>query len=372
MRFLQRFSSIIRYTALPPAQKQLTFYSEGKNYWVHLEGMVRRLLEGSDIELNYVSSDPQDPGLHLDHPRLHTFEIGEGFLRNWFFENLQTQVMVMTMPDLDQFQIKRSKFPVHYVYVQHSLVSLHMIYRERAFDAFDTVFCSGPHHVVEMQAIQQAHGINGQELVEHGYGRLDAIRAAAAGGNPAGPEDSLQVVVAPSWGPHGLIESGLGLTLVDRLLDQGHRVTLRPHPQTNRLNAPQVAEITAKHRANSRFDFEANVATQASLHASDLMISDWSGAALDYAYGLNKPVLFIDVPRKVNNPSYETLGLIPFEVSVREDIGAIVDPAEIADLDLRKVMAEMSARPITPQVFNVDHSDAVGAEYINALVGTGN
>mgnify|MGYP003326545469 CR=1 FL=1 len=46
------------------------------------------------------------------------------------------------------------------------------------------------------------------------------------------------------------------------------------------------------------------MSTQESLHRSDLMISDWSGAALDYALGLNKPVLFIDVPRKVNNLDY--------------------------------------------------------------------
>ena len=63
---------------------------------------------------------------------------------------MDVDVVVMTMPDLNQFQIKRSRFSVHYVHVQHSLVSLHMIYRKGAFDHFDTVFCSY-HHIAEIR-----------------------------------------------------------------------------------------------------------------------------------------------------------------------------------------------------------------------------
>ena len=40
------------------------------------------------------------------------------------------------------------------------------------------------------------------------------------------------ILIAPSWGPKGLIESGLGKKLVDRLIDLGLAVILRPHPQT--------------------------------------------------------------------------------------------------------------------------------------------
>ncbi len=72
------------------------------------------------------------------------------------------------------------------------------------------------------------------------------------------------------------------------------------------------------------FIYEEDVAGQDSLHNSDVMISDWSGAALDYAFGLNKPVIFVDVPRKVNNPDYKELDIEPFEAQIREKIGTIV------------------------------------------------
>jgi len=33
------------------------------------------------------------------------------------------------------------------------------------------------------------------------------------------------------------------------------------------------------------------------------------------------PVLFIDVPRKVNNPEYELLDITPFEIWIRNNTG---------------------------------------------------
>jgi hypothetical protein len=62
------------------------------------------------------------------------------------------------------------------------------------------------------------------------------------------------------------------------------------------------------------------------------MISDWSGSALEYAFGLERPVIFIDVPRKVNNPAYKTIGLIPLEDSIRRDVGEIVTTNELSRL----------------------------------------
>ena len=60
--------------------------------------------------------------------------------------------MIMTMPDLETFHIKRSKsHPVHYIYMFHSMVSTHLVYRKSAFDNYDTIFCVGEHHLDEIQ-----------------------------------------------------------------------------------------------------------------------------------------------------------------------------------------------------------------------------
>jgi hypothetical protein len=352
---------------LPKEQRGLIFYSEGRNYWPHLEGLIEELLESSIIFICYISSGEDDPGLSLKHPDYRTFQIGEGFVRNWLFENLETDVMVMTMPDLNQYQLKRSKHKVHYVYVQHSLVSLHMIYRKGAFDFYDTIFCSGPHHVEEIRATEAKYDLPPKTLVEHGYGRLDSIidevRKRPKKEKRAG--DALHILIAPSWGPDCTIESGAGEEIVDQLLENGFKVTLRPHPQTTKFAKARIDAILRKHSENNLFDYEDNVASQESLHASDVMVSDWSGAALDYAFGLGKPVIFVDTPRKVNNSDYQEIGIEPFEVSIRETIGQVLDVDNIDNI--AEILKSSSMGNTENTIFNVGNSQEIGAKYIQTL-----
>jgi YidC/Oxa1 family membrane protein insertase len=102
------------------------------------------------------------------------------------------------------------------------------------------------------------------------------------------------------------------------------------------------------------------------------MISDWSGAALEYAFGLERPVVFIDVPRKVLNPHYQELSAVPMEVSLREEIGAVVpvDSLDQVPSQIERLCGDPSGqrerlRSLREKwVYNVGRSGAVGAEYI--------
>jgi len=360
--FIRHLKAVIAFNQMPVGARKLTIYSEGRNYWSYLGGLLQQILETSDVDVCYVCSSDNDPGLELDHPRLKQFIIGEGFVRDWFFANVDTKLMIMTMPDLDQYQVKRSSHDVHYVYVQHSLVSLHMVYRQGAFDAFDTIFIAGPHHIAEMRAIETQRNLTAKRLFEHGYARLDAIQAEATDRQDA-PLQGDHYLLAPSWGPNGTIETGVGKKIVDFLMVQGKTVTLRPHPQTIKFAHDKVMEIVKAHESNPKFTYENNVQGQESLHLSDVMICDWSGAALDYAFGLGKRVLFVDVPRKVNNPSYAEIEVEPFEVGIRNVIGTVIDPDNIdalADIPIDRLPAGMAEK----HVYNVGKSDEVGAAEI--------
>lgn len=329
MKLVRSLIDMAALMQLPKSKRRMIFYSEGKANWPHLEGLLLALLDSSDIHVCYVSSGADDPGLFLQHPRLTGFQLDEGWIRNWFFANVDTDVLVMTMPDLETYQIKRSQYPVHYVYVHHSLVSCHMVYRPGAFDHFDTIFCAGPHHEAEIRALEVQHQLKPKHLVQHGYGRLDAILAHAEN-HTLSPQRN-HILIAPSWGEHGLIET-MGNKLVSHLLANNYAVTLRPHPQTVKFSAANLKKIQQQHKDNPLFTLETNIAGQSSLHQSTLMVSDWSGAALDYAFGLHKPVLFIDIPRKINNPDYASLGITPFEVMIRDKIGKVVPLNEIDNL----------------------------------------
>ena len=112
--FFTHLSNLVSFRQLTPDKRQIVFYSEGKTYWVHLSALLQQLLTSSNIGVCYISSGEDDPGLKMTHPNLSTFLIDEGPIRNWLFENIETDIMVMTMPDLNQFQVKRSRHPVHY------------------------------------------------------------------------------------------------------------------------------------------------------------------------------------------------------------------------------------------------------------------
>ena len=325
---LKAISGAIGFATLSKEQRQITFYSEGKSYRPHLEGLLSATLENSNRYVCYVSSSLDDPGLTVEHPNLRTFFVGMGFVRDYFFQSLDTRIMVMTMPDLHNFQVKRSSHNVHYVYLQHSIVSLHMVYRHGAFDHYDTICAAGPHHVDEIRAIEAKYKLPRKNVIELGYPRLDSLIKTAKTYQKSEPNvnKTKKILIAPSWGSKGLIESGLCKTLVEQLLNLGHEVVLRPHPQTLKFAQPKVDEIRNNHKENMRFTYENCVAGQDSLHQSDIMVSDWSGAALEYAFALNKPVIFCDVPRKVNNPNYKDIEIDPLEVSIRDKIGTIWNP----------------------------------------------
>ena len=367
---IKAIAGTIGIQGLPKNHRQITFYSEGESYWPHLERLLASTLEETDRSVCYLSSSLDDPGLRVEHRRLKTFFIGMGFVRDYLFQNIDTDMMVMTMPDLQNFQVKRSRHPVHYVYVPHSLVSLHMVYRQGAFDHYDTIACAGPHHVQEMQAIVKNHNLPPKNLLSLGYPHLDRLIEEAKTHPRSGqktPSQGKTILVAPSWGSKGIVESGLGHRLVDELLSLGHQVILRPHPQTIRFASKQVAIIVQQHKGNPAFTFESSVVGQESLHQSDMMVSDWSGAAIEYAFALEKPVIFCDVPRKVNNPDYQEIDQEPIEVSIREKIGTIWDGvsplAEVMDLCVQKSQGDWQAlRKVS--VFNQGRADEVFKQFL--------
>ncbi len=365
---LRRFRAYLRFMAHSEVPPPLVVYSEGPAYWPHLGPVVQALLDSHAVPVVYVSSSPEDPGLHLRHERLRTLEVGDGAVRTLFFHGLKAQIVLMTMPDLDQFHLKRSRGVGQYVYLHHALVSLHMVYRAHAFDAYDVMFCAGPHHAVEMAAIARQHGIQPPRLVAHGYGRLDALLGAAQRQPPPREDGARTVLVAPSWGPEGLLERHAE-PLLAALANSAWRVIVRPHPQTVRLSPEAVQVVRKWCRQAGNIQLDEAFSGQQSLLDAHVMVSDWSGAAFDFALGLGRPVLFVDVPRKVNNPAYPALGIEPVEVTARPTLGQVISPDQLAGLPghldaLLTRPAEDFSDALATLAHHPGHSAAVAARWL--------
>ncbi len=275
--------------------------------------------------------------------------------------------MVLTMLDLQNFQLKRSIHPVRYVYVFHSMGSTHMVDHENSYDHYDDLFCTGPHHVAEIRRREALKGLAPKHLFAYGYPRLERLVELAAA-HPREPSGTVTALLAPTWGEHSILHV-CGEPLIAAQLDAGIHVIVRPHYQTARLAPRLVQRLVTRFGSDRRFRHVDRMEESASLLESDLLICDWSAMAIEYALGLGTPVLFVDVPPRVRNPKYAELGLEPMEMRIRRELGTILPLDRVAEApqrvgELLRGATEFrrhSAALREAWAFNVGRSVEVGA-----------
>ncbi|HEY7739385.1 MAG TPA: hypothetical protein VIB01_02100 [Steroidobacteraceae bacterium] len=376
MSFFREWRAYRSFRALPRAARRIVFLAESSQDWHHFRPVLDHLTGALGHTVLYVCAEADDPAMRQDSPRIRPFCIGRGFWRIWFCQHLDADVLVTQILDLDNLELKRSVHPVHYVFMTHTLVSTHVADREDSYDHYDTILMCGPHMEREIRRREQMKGLPAKRLVPHGYGRLDDLIATRRDPPPARADADIHVLLAPSWGPQTILNT-CGMEVADTVLAAGFRLTLRPHFQT-RWQTPEVIDrIVAKHRDNPRFALIEQMAEKDSLLDSHVMITEWSGAGLDYGLGLEKPVIYLDLPMKSRNAAWQQLGMEPFESWVRDKLGALLPPSELARLPalVRELVRDPArfragiARLRAEHVYNVGRSGIAGALAIAALAG---
>lgn len=282
--------------------------------------------------------------------------------------------MAMTMVDFNKLQLKRSVNPVTYAFMFHSLISVHMADHEDSYDFYDAILCAGPHQQREVRKREEMLGLEQKQLFAHGYHRLEQLIAERREPPAWKDRSEIHVLLAPSWGEQTILNV-CGPELVDVLIEAGFRVTLRPHYQTRWMTPEMIDRIADKYADHPRFNLMEQMGESNSLFDSHVMITDWSGAGMDYGMGLEKPVLYVNVPPKARNEWWPKLEMEPFESFVRDKIGAIVSPdaLEAVPAEIDRLLEDPEAfRASVAQlrdewVFNLGASTEHGAKAIAQL-----
>ncbi len=373
-QFLNYWLAYRAFKKLPRAQRRIVLFSESAQDWHHMRTIVEELTGPLGETLCYVASEPSDPGLHQENARILPFCVGQGFFRLLWFQTLQADVLLTQLLDLNNLDLKRSVHPVHYVYMFHSLISTHMADHANSYDHYDTVLCAGPHQMREIRKRESQRGLPAKQLLPHGYYRLEQLMAERRMPPPINSDADIHVLLAPSWGENTILNL-FGLELATSLLDAGFRLTLRPHFQT-RWQTPEVIDgIVARHGQNPRFELVEDMGESDSLFDSHVMITEWSGAGMDYGMGLEKPVLYFDLPPKSRNDSWQDLDIEPFEVYVRDKLGRLLAADEVAQAPavIRQMLADPDAFRRQVQalrrewVFNLGHSGPAAAQAVQQI-----
>ena len=370
--FFKEFQGYRAYKKLPKSYKKVVFYSESFQDWHHLKPLLNALLD-DDIAVTYVTSDDKDPGLLKLSKKYRSIYIGKGFFRILFFQFLRAKLLILTMMDLNNFELKRSMHPVHYVYIFHSLTSTHMVDTEKSFDHYDTIFCAGPHQKKEIELREKNKDLKAKNLVPYGYPRIEKLIQLSSK-----PKNEKKVILlAPTWGEQSIINL-MGMEICSIILNQGYSLILRPHHETIKRSPQLIDEIENKYSHLETFRLVREMGDSESLLQSDLLICDWSGTAIEYAFGLEKPIIFIDIPPRVRNPNWREIQSEPLEMSIREKVGRVVCPSKLDELpsSISQLLNEDQLSSSTIKslreefIYNLSRSEITGREEIKRLLKT--
>lgn len=353
--------------------KHIVFYSESSGFYKYYKGIIEYLLQHTNIIIHYITSDPDDAIFELSHKedRIRPYYIGEKKLITLMMK-MEADIVVMTMPDLENFHIKRSyvRKDIEYIYVPHGMDSLNMTMRTGSMDHYDTVFCVGKHQREEIERTEQVYNLQHKHLVDWGYSLLDEMRGDYEALDKK-ENTQKQILIAPSWQQDNIVDSCLE-TILDKLQEKDYKVVVRPHPQHVRHKKEQLELLKEKYRENPNIEIQTDFSSNSTVFEADLMLTDWSGIAYEYAYTTQKPVLFINTPMKVMNPEYEKIGVVPLNISLREEIGCSLNLDELDKIgDTVDSMINSSesyhakiGEFVNEYVYNLGHSSEVGAKYI--------
>ncbi|MGN0832228.1 MAG: YidC/Oxa1 family membrane protein insertase [Kiritimatiellia bacterium] len=389
------------------ANKHVVFYAEGGGYYRYFQPVVEWLLAHTNLTVHYVTNDPGDGVFRLtdgdgdrsSRGRIRAYYIGPTKIIPLMMK-MDADMVVMTTPDLNTYHIRRSyvRKDVEYVYVDHGPTSVHMCYRKGAFDHFDTIMCNGPFQVAEHRATEALYRLRPKRLVESGYPLLDTLaRSGEARRQASGP---VRIMVANSHQPDNVFDLCLD-ELVEALAasapDRGPvTVVLRPHPQyvrryparwqaiRERLGAADGPCRPPASGSRPRIVFEDDFSLPSTMDRSDVLVTDWSGIAYEFAYRTRRPTLFVDTPMKVVNPEWRRLGIVPTDISFRNEVGVSVRPpcaegprvdeAGRFARDVRAAIADMLSAPdrfaagidrlFATRFFNPGHAGAAVGKYV--------
>ena len=148
-KIILTFVNILEFNKLSIDWKQNVFFSENSSYSVHFEELIKKFYRDKR-KICFLTSDLNDIIFNYKSETIKVFYISPNLGQIILLNYIKCKRLIMTMPDLENFHIKKSKNCEKYFYFFHSPFSTNMIYRNKAFFAYDEICCVGNHHVNEI------------------------------------------------------------------------------------------------------------------------------------------------------------------------------------------------------------------------------
>jgi len=302
------------------------FFSENKTYQKYTYLLIEALVKKYPNEVYYVSADINDK---INNIGVRNIFIGKGFLMNIFFLIIRAQNIYLTVTDLGNHAVKKTKNVDNYVYYFHSPLSTSKIYTETAFDNYDVILCNGDYHFNEIRKRESQKKIKKKKLIKTGYFYFDYLKDRINN-----QVEANEILIAPSWNYNqkNFINENLE-EIIRSVLKKGYNVKFRPHPE-NFKRSMNIINSFKKNFSNEKFILDENTENINSMENAKCLITDNSGIAIEFLLLFKKPVLYFEDIDKVHNTKFnEYNDLITMDQKVKKTFGYIFKKEDIKDLD---------------------------------------
>lgn len=295
----------------------LLLYSEGNTYWPYFEPILDEL-EKRKIKTEFYTSSEDDICFQKNYQYIHPTFIGKGNKAYAKMAFVKADIVLMTTPGLDVYQLKRSKKVKKYVHFYHGLGD-HCGYKLFGADYYDTLLIDNEVNASYIRELEQKRNLPAKKLVVVGSIILDSMKEKVE--NIKVIENNKEtILLSPSWGRESILYK-YGERIIDKLLETDYDIIIRPHPQM-KIDNPQLLEGLLQKYPNQKrliWDFERD--NIPSMAKSDVMISDFSGIIFEYAFIFKKPVITMN--KEVSLEQYDAgdLSCKTWKFSAQDDLG---------------------------------------------------
>ena len=274
----------------------IVFFSENKVYQKFSKPIIDVIFLIHPGQIVYISIDKEDK---IYDKRINNYYV-KPLLINYIFNNLKAKNLFLTVTDLGNNLLNKTKNIDKYIYFFHSPVSTTKNYTSKAFDNYDVIFCLGQFQIDEIRYRENIKKLKKKILISSGYFYFDYLIK-----NTDYKDERNEILVAPSWNKNmkNFINKHF-VELIDVLIKKNYKVIFRPHPEHFKRSKNFLTNVNNQFSGqNFTFDVDSNNLT--SMKKAKCLITDSSGIAIEYMVIFKRPVLYLNENDKIHNSEFK-------------------------------------------------------------------
>ena len=323
---IKKFFSFLNFLVdLKDKKIKIVFFSESKSYQKYSKSIIDALCSIYSGKIYYFSIDKNDT---IKHDRIINYYVSP-LLIYFFFNKIKAENMFLTITDLGNNLLKKTKNIDKYIYYFHSPVSTTKNYTSKAFDNYDIIMCNGQFQINEIRLREYLKKLNKKKLIPTGYCYFDYLIK-----NSNQNVNSDDILIAPSWNinKNNFINENF-IELIDVLVKKNYNVVFRPHPEHFKRSKNILNDIKNKFSKN-KFKLDIDINNIKSMEKAQCLITDSSGIAIEYMIIMKRPVLYFDEFDKIHNSEFKDYSnLETIDQKIKRNFGYSFKKSDFSNID---------------------------------------